>query len=337
MAFSFYALDNEFAVATGGNVNYAPGLSRFDYPPTSSKDLVVTTKDGDTDPRHFELGDVYEVQFGGNGGATLTDAVVIRSDAAPGSGGVIVFEGTDENGDLAQVVWSPGFDLETWYFNNFSGGNSPGFYTSDQNAAYSHEFVCFAAETRIATPQGQRRIDRLVPGDMVLTQDAGPQPVLWSGRRRVPGLGAMCPVTCAPGALGNSRHLRLSPQHRVLVSGPQVALHFGWDEVLVPVKALIDGQAIRRSPCSIVTYVHIRLAAHHLVRAEGAACETLLTGDAAARVLLTADEPFSVPPMRSARPILTVREGTVLRKDAPCRTMPALPAAQRGTSVEIGL
>ncbi|MEZ5714708.1 MAG: hypothetical protein R3D85_05800 [Paracoccaceae bacterium] len=127
MAFSFYALDNEFAVSTGSNVNSSPGHSDFDYPPTSSRDLIITTHDDDDDPRLFEVGDTYDVSYGGPGGAhTLTDAVVIRSDAAPGGGGVIVFEGLDEDGNLTQVVWTPDFDPGNLVFRQFRRRSAAG-------------------------------------------------------------------------------------------------------------------------------------------------------------------------------------------------------------------
>ena len=150
MTVTFYAQDNEFAAATGGNVNYSAGFSRFDYPPNSSRDLIINSQPGDSDPRLFEVGEVYTVSFSGNGGATITNATIIRSDYTTqddgtpieGNEGAIVFEGLDENGDLTQVVWSPNFDLETWYFDNFTGGGSPpGFYTQDQDAGQSAQFA----------------------------------------------------------------------------------------------------------------------------------------------------------------------------------------------------
>ncbi len=214
MAFSIFALDNEFAVSSGSNVNSSPGQSKFDYPPNSSLDLVITTKDGDPDPRLFEVGDVYDISYGGTGGgATLADAVVIRSDDAPSGGGLIVFEGLDEFGELTQVIWTPDFGLETWYWDNFSGRLPSEFHTTDQNAAYDHSFVCFDGAARIDTPAGRVSAAGLRAGDRVLTLDAGPKRLIWVGWRRVTGAGADAPVVFAPGAIGNRAELRLSQQH----------------------------------------------------------------------------------------------------------------------------
>ena len=125
MVKTFNGLDNEFAVSTGSNVNSSPGRSKFDYPPTSSTNLTVTSQEGDTDPNLFEVGETYTVSWSGASSGTILDATVIRSaDAPDGGGGVIVFKGLDENGNLAQVLWSPSFDLESWYFDNFNGGGA---------------------------------------------------------------------------------------------------------------------------------------------------------------------------------------------------------------------
>lgn len=307
MAFSIFAADNEFAVSTGANVNSGGDRSDFDYPPTSSINLVVTTNDGDTDPRLFEIGDTYDLSFGGAGGSqTIEDATVLRSDMAEGGGGIIVFEGLDQAGSLTQVVWTPGFDLQSWYFNNFTGGIPPQFFATDQNAAYVHEFVCFAAETRIATPLGARRVDEIQPGDAVITLDRGARPVVWVGRRRVKGYGANAPVEIATGVLGNTGPLRLSQQHMVLWYSVLSELLFAAQEVLIPVRALVDGRNVRLRPCADITYVHLMLDRHELLIAEGAVCESLL------RVPSRIGDDGPDPGQRTARPVLTYHEARIV-------------------------
>ena len=329
MAFSIFALNNEFAVSTGSNVNSSPGQSKFDYPPQSSKDLVITTKDGDPDPRLFEIGDVYDISYGGTGGgATMTDAVVIRSDEAPdagGGGGVIVFEGLDEYGELTHVVWTPDFDVEQWYWDNHSGGNPPEFHTTDMNAAYDHSFVCFDGATRIDTPGGGVPAAGLQAGDRVMTLDSGAKRLIWVGRRQVRGLGTDAPVVFAPGVIGNRAELRLSQQHRVLVRSAMAELFFGTPEVLVPARSLVDGVAVRIAPVARITYVHLLLRRHAILRAEGAHCESLLLGDvAAARIDAAAHAEIraqarvngGLPALqhaRAARPVLTMREARMVK------------------------
>lgn len=328
MVKTFYGVDTEFAASTGSNVNNGAGTSTFDYPPNGTFDLIVTSNPGDRDPNLFELGESYIIQFSGKGGgAVLKDATVIRSDPAPDTGGIVVFEGMNADGETVQVVWTPGFDLENWYWSNFDEGASPGFYTTDQTAAYTHQFVCFAADTLIATPQGHCVAGDLRRGDLVFTLDGGHRDILWAGCKTVIGSGANCPVLFEAGSIGNDRPLRLSQQHRVLVRSPMAELMFGAQEVLVPAKALVNGHGIRFALCATITYVHLLLDSHQiLIAAGGAPCESLLPGDMS-EALLQEDMPAitaakASTTYKAARPVLTFREaccvaGTCLPATAP--------------------
>ncbi|WP_294610193.1 Hint domain-containing protein [uncultured Roseovarius sp.] len=313
MVKTFNGLDNEFAISTGSNVNSSPGRSKFDYPPTSSIDLVVTSQEGDTDPNLFEVGETYTVSWSGASSGVILDAAVVRSDDAPGGGGgVIVFEGLDQNGDLVQVVWTPSFDLESWYFDNFVGEQPPEFYTTDQNEAYTHAYVCFAMGVTIGTPSGLKPIEMLSAGDYVSTRDHGRRKILWAGRKTVVGAGRNAPVCFDRGAIGNRRPMRLSQQHRVMVASPMTELFFGHHEVLVPAKALVNGHDIRLEPCQEITYLHLLLEQHEILNAGGGApCESLLLGDMA-DTLMSEDLPeirgLGSVGIRAARPILTYRE-----------------------------
>ncbi len=322
MAYTFYAEDNEFAAATGSNVNSGAGTSTFDYPPTSTNGLTITSDGSDTDPRLFEVGETYSLSFSGQGGTTINDATVIRSDVLSGNEGAVVFEGTDVNGELVQVVWSPNFDLEAWYFDNFDQGQSPGFYTTDQVAG-DYQFACFTQGTRIDTPGGPVPVERLRQGDPVLTRDHGAQPVLWHTSSVVPGMGRAAPVAIAPGVFTSEEALTLSAQHRVLVCSPTAALAFGADEVLVPIKALVDGRRIVRRTEGLMHYHHLLFEHHEIIRANGVWCESLLLGDylpetigPAARAEFEAlfGGPMpEMPAVPAARRILRVKEAPVLR------------------------
>ncbi|TCP43146.1 Hint domain-containing protein [Rhodovulum marinum] len=359
MIVTFNAVDTEFAASTGDNVNNnvgGAGTSQFDYPPNGTKDLVITSKEGDPDPYTFEVGDVYEVSFGGAHSATLTDAVVIRSDEidfAPGY--AVVFEGTDENGDLVQVVWSPTFDLEQWYWDNYTPSDNPGFYVYDRdpNTEYSAPVICFEAETMIATPRGPVRAASLVPGMMVETVDHGPQMLLWVGQSVTRGTGPMAPVEFPPGALGNDRPLVLSQQHRVLHASAMAEMMFAAPEVLVSARAMamagVGGAAIVERP--MVRYVHLLFERHELVLAEGVACESLYLGDVARRALDSEarDEiathfpeldftPAGDEPFEAARPILRSYEARALFGPSRASARPAvLPVAAMADAADAAL
>ena len=149
-----------------------------------------------------------------------------------------------------------------------------GGLTTDQT-----NVVCFVRDTRIRTDRGDVAVQDLVPGDLVLTRDHGLQPIRWAGMARRVAIGALAPIEIAAGALGNDRSLRVSPQHRMLLTGWQAELMFGEPEVLVPAKALVNDRTIRRVEGGTVDYHHILFDRHEIVFAEGAPSESFHPGE----------------------------------------------------------
>jgi len=145
---------------------------------------------------------------------------------------------------------------------------------------------CYVAGTRIAVPGGWRDVAELRPGDLVETRDNGAQPVLWAGSRRVVGRGVFAPVAFAPGALGNTRPLLVSPQHRVLLADWRTSLWFGAEEVLVAAQHLVGCAGVRRVERAGLHYVHLLLERHEVLNAEGAPAESLHLGPYAVGCLL---------------------------------------------------
>ncbi len=137
--------------------------------------------------------------------------------------------------------------------------------------------VCFADGTRIATPEGERAVESLCAGDLVVTAENGTyrsRPVRWVGHRRVDLAAHPRPELAAPirfhaGALGEGlpkRDLLVSPDHALLIDGK-----------LVPAKLLINAMTVvqeRHRPA--VTYFHVELDEHAILLAEGAATESYL-------------------------------------------------------------
>ncbi len=143
---------------------------------------------------------------------------------------------------------------------------------------------CFVAGTMIRTPTGDVAVEDLEPGDLVLTQDDGAQPVRWTGQRTVTATGALAPIQIQAGALGHHGALRLSPQHRVLIRDSLAELLFGEGEVLVAAKDLVNDRTIRRIEGGEVTYVHILFDRHQVVFSEGLATESFLPGPQTTRL-----------------------------------------------------
>ena len=138
---------------------------------------------------------------------------------------------------------------------------------------------CFTRGARIATPDGEVAVEDLRAGDSVWTLDNGAQTIRWIGSKRVAAIGPLAPVLIPEGTLGNSRDIRVSPQHRMLISGWQAELFFGEAEVLVAAKHLVDGSVIRSVPGGEVEYFHILFDRHEIVLADGAPSESFHPGD----------------------------------------------------------
>ena len=158
-----------------------------------------------------------------------------------------------------------------------STGAQPAWETFAINTL-SGALVCFASGTLIKTPNGQTLIEQLAPGDMVLTMDHGPQPIRWIGSSKRPAVGNMAPILIRKGALGNTRDLRVSPQHRMLLSGWQAEVLFGESEVLATAKSLVNDHSILREEGGEVEYFHMLFDSHEIVYAEGAPSESFHPG-----------------------------------------------------------
>jgi hypothetical protein len=142
---------------------------------------------------------------------------------------------------------------------------------------YSGSIVCFAEGTMIMTPRGERAIETLRAGDLVVTasgRGAPFKPVRWVGRRTVdlaahPDPARAAPILVMPGALGDNtpcRPLRVSPEHALLVEG-----------ALIPAALLVDGETIFALPAKgRVTYFHVELEEHDILLAEGAPSESYI-------------------------------------------------------------
>ncbi len=137
---------------------------------------------------------------------------------------------------------------------------------------------CFVAGTLIDTAQGPLRVERLRPGDRIITYDGGMQRLAWVGRRRVDGIGRLAPICISAGALGNQRDLWVSPQHRLLIRDWRAEMLFGVPEVLVAAQHLVNGTDITQCPRERITYVHLLFDSHRIVYSEGIPSESLHPG-----------------------------------------------------------
>ncbi len=162
---------------------------------------------------------------------------------------------------------------------HFAPDSDTGFITgTDSTTGYDYiQVTCFAAGTRIATPDGAVPVEELCAGQSVVTvMDGTAKPIVWIGRRRIdcrrhPSPESVWPVRIREGAFGPGLPLRdlfVSPDHALFTDG-----------VLIPAKYLVDGRSVAQVPMDTVTYHHIELTCHDVVLAEGLPAETYLDTD----------------------------------------------------------
>lgn len=137
---------------------------------------------------------------------------------------------------------------------------------------------CFTAGTRIQTDKGEIAVERLRIGDLVMTRDNGLQPVRWIGTRTVPAEGRFAPVLIEAGTFGLHGQLKVSQQHRILLTHWMAELMFAEPEVLVAAKDLVNDCSVRLMPGGEVTYVHLLFDRHEIIFSEGLPTESFLPG-----------------------------------------------------------
>jgi hypothetical protein len=135
---------------------------------------------------------------------------------------------------------------------------------------------CFFEGTRIATPNGARAIEELVPGDRIVTASGGVVPLRWIWQQTCPNIFGMgddrAPIRICADALGPGcpeRDLRVTADHALMIDG--LLIHAG---------ALVNGTTIRRETMASLpaTYRlwHLETEAHSVILAENCPAESFL-------------------------------------------------------------
>lgn len=198
---------------------------------------------------------------GGEGAETAGDTLNIIGPAE------IVFD--DGNPEAGTATWLDGTTLT---------------FTNIESVNY---VPCFTADSLIKTLRGEVRAADIRRGDMVLTRDAGYQPVRWTGQRHLTltqlrANPQLRPVTIVAGALGKNqpeRDLMVSPQHRLLVGNSDTQLWLGIDEALATALHLTCLPGVRQAmPKAGVTYVHLMFDHHQIICGDGAWSESFQPG-----------------------------------------------------------
>jgi hypothetical protein len=131
--------------------------------------------------------------------------------------------------------------------------------------------LCFVAGTLIGTPHGEVPVQRLQPGDLVLTAQNRARSVKWIGQGKVLATSgkrsAATPVIVRKGALANTvpdRDLHVTKGHALYI-----------DNVLIPVEFLVNHRSILwDGRAQEVALYHVELESHDVLLANGAPAES---------------------------------------------------------------
>ena len=260
------------------------------------------TIDAGIDDDVVEGGDGDDVITGGQGADTLSGGAG-RDTFVGGNAGDITDGGSGgDDYDILDLSGSGPFELvdvtEDADGNSISGTvnflNDDGDVTGSMSFGEIEQIIpCFTPGTRIATPQGERRVEDLQAGDRVITRDNGIQEIRWIGTRVLKssdlrGAKHLQPILIRQGALGNGlpeRDMMVSPNHRVLVANDKTALYFEDREVLVAAKHLTGLAGVDAIETSAITYIHFMFDQHEVVLSDGAWTESFQPGDQTLRGL----------------------------------------------------
>ncbi len=131
--------------------------------------------------------------------------------------------------------------------------------------------------------RGERAVETLRAGDMVLNADGEPRRILWVGHRRLdtdelarhPHLRPVCiPEGCFGPGMPHSP-LSISPQHRIFLTGWAVELATGMDAALIPALHLVGDRVVRGPQDQAVDYFHLLFEDHEVVLSNGLPTESL--------------------------------------------------------------
>lgn len=201
-------------------------------------------------------------------GFTFFDTIVVTGVTATGSsfsGGILTLQ---ESGGSATLDLPGSFTMAS------------DFRVVPVDGGTEVTVACFRAGSRIACGDGERAVEFLVVGELVRVVGGGDAEIMWIGYRDVdcsghPTPAEVWPVRVRAGAFGGGmprRDLWLSPDHAVFS-----------DDVLIPVRYLINGRTIVQEQVDKVRYYHVELSHHAVILAEGLPCESYLdTGNRSA-------------------------------------------------------
>lgn len=124
--------------------------------------------------------------------------------------------------------------------------------------------------TPVETSLGPVFAGHLKPGDIILTEDRGPLPLLAATRLALPARGSFAPVLLRAPFFGQTQDLLVSADQLLASSGAEVEYLFGTDAVLMPAGVLVDGRtALSDQRRAITGSVALDLGSPALIYSDG--------------------------------------------------------------------
>lgn len=204
------------------------------------------------------------------GGVALVDDGTVDSFISFDDGSPITATQGPANGLTSVQIGSAGSgsSLET--------DDDGGSYTAQTNPN-SGTIPCFTPGTYIATPKGDRLVETLSYGDLVITRDHGLQSIRWIGHKKITGARLYAdpnirPIRIEKDAFGPempNRDMLVSPQHRMVINHDLAEKIFGAAHILIPAKALLDNDRINIAQVKSTTYIHLMFDHHEIIFANG--------------------------------------------------------------------
>ena len=227
---------------------------------------------------------------------------------------------------------------------NFSGGADRFVFGVDGTTgdSFVQAAVCFCTGTRIATPDGERPVESLRAGDLVLTQRGASRPLVWVGTGRVLATrgrrNAATPIIVRKGALADNvphRDLRVSKGHALYLDG-----------LLIPVECLVNHRSIVWDDMAQeVSLYHLELDTHDVLVADGVPAESY-RDDGNRWLFQNANAGWALPPQPPCAPVVTggrvvdviwrrLRERTKPQRSLPLTDDPDLHLVVDGKRIDI--
>lgn len=286
-----------------------PGyISEFSYSNTGGGAFVEIAVPAGTDVSGYTLvvyssngrvDDTYTLDTS-TGSSAGQDIYIIQNEPS-GSFPVVgtdTFALVDDTGNVVQFIGQSAVTARNGPADGMTSndvGQAPGstsLQSDDGGATYYQQMdknpgtiPCYSPGTLIDTPDGPRAVESLIPGDMVLTCDHGPQPIRWihSGDHPLEDVDTDAkPVLVKAGALGQNlpaQDLIVSRQHRILVGGVRHLQAIFPFEAFAPAKSLTSLPGIRHMKGKKeMTWIHFACDRHEIITANGCLSESLLLG-----------------------------------------------------------